>query len=156
MAKEIERKFLVIDDSYRFMASSSVNISQGYLSYDPDKTVRIRIKGDRAFLTVKSRSQGAVRNEWEYEIPLRDAEDIILNCNVNCLEKTRYFVPFDDNEWEVDEFHGKLSGLVVAEIELCHEDQIFAKPPFIGEDVTSDPSYFNSSLLKRVTSDSDI
>lgn len=156
MAKEIERKFLVTDDIYKSMASSSIGISQGYLSSNPDSTVRIRIKDDRAFITVKSRNLGAVRNEWEYEIPIRDAEDIITNCKINCLEKVRYIVPFSGHEWEVDEFHGRLSGLVVAEIELAHEQEAFDKPSFIGEEVTSDPAYYNSSLINRISTEADI
>lgn len=153
MAKEIERKFLVTDDTYRSMASSWTKISQGYLSTNPDSTVRIRIKDDYAFITVKSRNRGVVRNEWEYEIPLCDAEEIMTQCKLSCLEKIRYIVPFNGHEWEVDEFHGRLSGLVVAEIELANEYEAFDKPSFIGEEVTSDPTYYNSSLIQHISTE---
>lgn len=153
MAKEIERKFLVTDDTYRSMAISWTRISQGYLSTDPDSTVRIRIKAECAFITVKSRNHGAIRNEWEYEIPLCDAEEIMAQCKLSCLDKTRYIVPFNGHEWEVDEFHGRLSGLVIAEIELANECETFDKPSFIGEEVTSDPTYYNSSLIKRISTE---
>ncbi len=156
MAKEIERKFLVTDNSYLSMAQSSMRISQGYLSYDPDSTVRIRILDSKAFITVKSRNHGAVRNEWEYEVPVRDAQDMISACKVRCLEKTRYIVPFGGFRWEVDRFHGDLSGLVVAEIELPREEESFSLPPFLGEEVTHDPAYYNSSLLKRISGDTEM
>lgn len=151
MAKEIERKFLVTDDRYKSMALSRIKISQGYLSDDPDATVRIRIMAENAFITVKSRNLGAVRNEWEYGIPLRDAEDIISRCKLRCLEKTRHIVFFEGHKWEVDEFHGRLSGLVIAEIELNDIHEVFSCPPFIGDEVTSDPAYFNSSLINRMS-----
>lgn len=156
MAKEIERKFLVTDNSYLSMAQSSMRISQGYLSYNPDATVRVRVMDSKAFITVKSRNHGEVRNEWEYEVPVSDAYDIISACNVKCLEKTRYIIPFDGHRWEVDQFHGYLSGLVVAEIELSRVDEPFSRPPFIGEEVTHDSAYYNSSLLKRVSEDTEM
>ncbi len=156
MAKEIERKFLVIDSSYLSMASSSNKITQGYLSYDPDATVRVRIKDSRAYITVKSRNHGASRSEWEYEIPLCEAEEIISTCKVKCLEKTRYIVPFDGHLWEVDKFHGGLAGLVVAEIELSREDELFSRPPFLGKEVTHDSAYYNSSLLRSVSEGSEM
>lgn len=150
MSKEIERKFLVVNEEYESMAISSTKIIQGYLSTEPDATVRIRIKADHAYLTVKSRNNGAVRNEWEYEIPVIDAEEIINSCKLVCLEKTRYIVPFGKHTWEIDRFHGALSGLVIAEIELQDESETFALPPFTGQEVTSSPEYYNSTLIKRL------
>lgn len=150
MSKEIERKFLVIDNEYKSMACSEYKITQGYLSDNPDSTVRVRIKDNNAFLTVKSKNIGAVRNEWEYEVPKAEAEEMILKCKLKCLEKTRYIVPFDGHKWEVDEFHGLLSGLVIAEIELNEINEDFYYPPFIGKEITLDPAYYNSSLVKKL------
>ncbi|MDE6655277.1 MAG: CYTH domain-containing protein [Muribaculaceae bacterium] len=150
MSKEIERKYLVTNNGYESMAISSTRICQGYLSADPDATVRVRIGGNHAYITVKSRNHGAVRNEWEYEIPVGDAEDMIARCHIVCLEKTRYIVQFGKHIWEVDRFHGGLSGLVIAEIELSDAHETFSLPPFVGQEVTSNPEYFNSSLIKRL------
>lgn len=150
MPKEIERKFLVADNGYESMAVSSTNICQGYLSDNPDATVRVRIRGDHAYITVKSLNHGALRDEWEYEIPVGDAEEIIDRCHIVCLEKTRYIVPFDNHNWEVDRFHGRLSGLVLAEIELSDESETLSLPPFVGQEVTSSPEYYNSVLIKRL------
>lgn len=147
MAKEIERKFLVIDDSYRTMAAESRHIIQAYLSRDPRATVRVRIIESEARLTVKGLNEGAVRDEWEYKIPLDDAREMIERCASGAIiEKTRYIVDFDGYRWEIDEFGGSHSGLVVAEIELSSADSVFALPPFAGEEVTGDPHYYNSSL----------
>ena len=149
MAKEIERKFLVRNDSYKAFAVGNDEIAQGYISTDPDGTVRVRLKGEKAFLTVKTRNQGCVRNEWEYEIPAADARQMLENCRGCIISKTRYYIPADDGlQWEVDEFHGTRQGLTVAEIELPSEDTAFAIPSFIGDDVTGDPAYYNSSLSK--------
>lgn len=148
MAKEIERKFLVVGDSYKALATRSDEIAQGYLSTDSDRTVRVRIKGGKAFLTVKTRNQGITRNEWEYEIPLADAREM-LECCGTVLRKTRYYVPAGEGlTWEVDEFHNPHPGLTVAEIELPSEDTPFAIPSFIGKEVSGDPAYYNSSLAK--------
>lgn len=147
MALEIERKYLVRYDVYKAMASSSVDIWQGYLSADPEATVRLRIAGDHAFITIKGKNHGAVRNEWEYEIPLSDALGMKGLCRFN-LEKTRYIVPFAGHKWEVDEFGGRHAGLTVAEIELTDENEPYTLPPFIGEEVTGDPKYYNSSISK--------
>ena len=150
MAKEIERKFLVNGTAYRAMATGSHRIVQGYLSTDPDSTVRIRVRDNEAFLTVKSRNRGAVRDEWEYRIPVDDALDMLATCHRGRLiEKTRYLVPSADGcglVWEVDEFHGCHQGLTVAEIELPSPDTAFSRPGFIGDEVTGDPAYYNSSL----------
>lgn len=145
MAKEIERKFLVANDVFFSMASRSVDIEQGYLCTDPDSTVRVRIKGDEAFITVKSRNYGATRNEWEYSIPVSDAREM-MECCRGVIKKRRFLVPYDGLVWEVDVFGGCHSGLVVAEVEIGSEDVRLSLPPFVGEEVTSDPRYYNSVL----------
>lgn len=148
MAKEIERKYLVTDDSYKLMATHSRHIIQTYLSTSPDATVRLRIIDSRAFLTVKSRNKGCCRGEWEYEIPVADARDMIERCNLaQLIEKTRYYIDLDNRTWEIDEFAGRLTGLTVAEIELPTPDATYTLPPFIGTEVTDDPRYYNSNLL---------
>ena len=139
MAKEIERKFLVTNDSYRHMATSSSHIEQGYLSRDPEATVRVRVRDDRAFLTVKGRNHGMVRDEWEYPIPVGDARIMLRRCaRGSILQKRRYLVPFEGFTWEVDEFGGDHAGLVVAEVELPSADTVAPLPPFVGEEVTGD------------------
>lgn len=144
MAKEIERKFLVCDSSYKDLASSSFRIMQGYLSDDPERTVRIRIKGDRGYLTIKGLTCGAMRDEWEYEVPVDDALDMLRLCRQECVvSKTRYLTA---DGWEIDEFHDRLRGLIIAEIELEDESSEFPRPRFIGREVTGDPRYYNSVL----------
>jgi adenylate cyclase len=147
MALEIEKKYLVIDDSFRSMASKSVVIKQGYLSTCPNSTVRIRVKADKAFITVKSTTIGITRNEWEYEIPIQDATDMISKCCTQYIHKTRYLINYHGYQWEVDEFHGNLSPLIIAEIELPSEDTIVPIPPFIGKEVSGDKRYYNSNLI---------
>ena len=150
MAKEIERKFLVISDSYRTLSVSADEIRQGYLSRNPDATVRVRLRGERGFLTVKSRNRGVARDEWEYEIPAADARDMLDRlCDGPVLSKTRYLVPGESGMWEVDEFHGRLEGLVVAEIELTSADTVVSLPDFIGREVSDDPRYYNSNLAAQ-------
>lgn len=146
MATEIERKFLVTDGSYRAMSGGSVEIAQCYLSRDVDATVRIRRAGERGFITVKSRNLGAARGEWEYEIPLADAVAMAGLAGGWSIEKTRYLVDFSGHTWEVDEFHGRHEGLVIAEVELDDEDEQVSRPPFVGREVTGDASYYNSTL----------
>ena len=150
MAKEIERKFLVRDDSYRALAKQTRSIVQGYLSCRPDSTVRVRIVDDEAYLTVKSKNYGCLRGEWEYQIPIDDAKELLNLCEPESviIEKTRYIIEVEDLKWEIDEFHGGLNGLVVAEIELPSEDTSFELPSFIGQEVTGDPKYYNSNLSK--------
>jgi len=147
MALEIERKYLVSNDSYKPMATIAIDIWQGYLSTAPEATVRLRIADDKAFITIKGKNVGATRSEWEYEIPLADAIPMKPLCKAK-LEKKRFIVPFKGHRWEVDQFNGHNSGLVLAEIELKCEDEPFAIPPFIGEEVTGDPKYYNSNLSK--------
>ena len=148
MGKEIERKFLVKDTSFMASAVNSLNISQAYLSTNPDATVRIRISGQNAFLTIKSRNHGATRDEWEYPLPLSDANDMIQTCcKSNCIEKCRYIVPFAGRFWEVDVLGGRLSGLIIAEIELENESAEIDLPPYVGQEVTNDARFYNSALV---------
>jgi adenylate cyclase len=149
MSIEIERKFLVRDERWRSLGQG-VLLRQGYLSSHPDRIVRVRIEGDAAVMTIKGRTVGASRGEWEYPIPLDDAR-VFLDalCEKPIIEKTRYRIAHRGMVWEVDEFHGDNAGLVVAEIELTSEDQPFDKPDWIGEEVTHDPRYFNANLLRH-------
>ena len=146
MAKEIERTFLVDDDSFRKMSSFTVHILQGYLNRDPERTVRIRIRNDSAFFTVKGKTVGCERDEFEYEIPLEDGLEMLKLCSGKILDKTRYMVPFGNFVWEVDEYHGDLQGLIVAEVELPNANVYVPLPPFVGKEVTGDPKYYNSQL----------
>ncbi len=147
MAKEIERKYLVTNDSYKAKAINAINIKQGYISRKKEGTVRVRIKGDKAFLTIKGANKGIVRNEWEYEIPVMQAEEMLSSvCEGNIIDKTRYIIPYNGFTWEVDEFHGRLAPLVIAEVELPSADSKPSLPDFIGNDVSSDPKYYNSNL----------
>lgn len=146
MGVEIERKYLVADSSYRAMASGFSDIAQGYLSRDPDRTVRIRIRDERGFLTVKGRNRGEVRAEFEYSVPLEDARQMLDMCSGTVIRKRRYYVDYCGHRWEIDEFGGDLAPLVVAEIELSDCDESFELPPFASEDVTGDPAYYNSNL----------
>ncbi len=149
MSIEIERKFLVRDERWKTLAQG-VPLRQGYLSSAPDRIVRVRIEGDTAVLTIKGRSVGAARGEWEYPIPLQDAQDFLdCLCERPIIEKRRYRIPYQDMIWEVDEFSGDNAGLVVAEIELESENQAFAKPDWIGAEVTHDARYFNANLLRH-------
>lgn len=146
MAFEIEHKYLVINDTYKAMACGKVEIKQGYLNRNPDRIVRIRTMGDKGFLTVKSRNHGAERLEFEYEIPFKDAKEILSLAEPGIIEKARYMVPFEGLIWEVDEYQGSLSGVIVAEVELPEKEKIYLKPPFIGEDITGNPDFYNSNL----------
>lgn len=148
MAREIERKFLVRGDDWR--SGQSALYRQGYLNTDKHRTVRVRVTGDSAFLTIKGITTGATRQEFEYPIPVRDADEMLNGlCEKPLIEKRRYRVPHDNLTWEVDEFLGENEGLVVAEVELASEDQAFEKPDWIGEEVTSDPRYYNANLVQR-------
>lgn len=147
MAKEIERKFLVKDLSFMPMASEIIHICQGYISRRPEGTVRVRIKGKKGFITIKSKNAGARRDEWEYEIPLADAQEMLSNvCEGAIIDKHRYIIDFKGFIWEIDVFHGSHEGLIVAEIELSSTDTAFPLPPFIAEEVTGNPDYYNSNL----------
>ena len=146
MAYEIEHKYIVKNDEYKRMATGKVDIRQGYLNRNPDRTVRIRTMGEKGFLTVKSRNHGAKRLEFEYEIPGHDAAEILKLAEPGIVEKTRYLVPFGGLIWEVDEFHGSLNGVVLAEVEIPDDGITYEKPPFIGADITGNPDYYNSNL----------
>ena len=148
MGVEIERKFLLAGDDWRSLGEP-VLLRQGYLSSQPDRVVRVRIEGERATMTIKGRSSGATRGEWEYEIPLVDASELLDQlCEKPIIEKYRRRIPFAGLTWEVDEFLGANHGLMFAEVELESEDQQFDKPSWIGDEVTHDPRYFNSSLIR--------
>ena len=144
MAIEIERKFLVTGTDWRQGAGTV--FSQGYLNRDKARTVRVRIAGAKAFLTIKGASQGATRAEFEYEIPLADAEQLLALCEGPIIQKVRRVLVHAGSTWEVDEFEGPNAGLVVAEIELTSEDQVFERPAWLGQEVTDDVRYFNSNL----------
>lgn len=148
---EIERKFLVVSSEYRNIALSKERIVQGFLNTDPERTVRVRIKGDSGYLTVKGKSNasGTTRFEWEREITVAEAEELLSLCEPVILEKTRYNIPYAGHLFEVDEFHGANKGLVVAEIELKEESEIFEKPDWLGQEVTGDIKYYNSQLSKN-------
>ena len=159
---EIERKFLVNNDSYKQLANNHFTITQGYINKDPDRTVRVRIKtspdgAGKAFLTIKSKPNelGFSRFEWEKEIDVNDAQMLINLCLPSVIEKTRWLIPATSTNnhitsspliWEVDEFHGRLEGLVIAELELENEQQTFDKPSFVGEEVTGNPQYYNANM----------
>ncbi len=144
MATEIERKFLVSGEGWQEAEAKSY--SQGYLNRDPHRTVRVRIGGDSAFITVKGISEGASRAEFEYPVPIEDAKEILGLCEQPLIEKTRRIIEHAGMTWEIDEFHGVNEGLVVAEIELESEDQTFEKPDWVGEEVTDQRKYYNSQL----------
>ena len=149
MAQEIERKFLVEGDAYRALAFDSSRIAQGYMSSTGGRTVRVRIRDQRAFLTIKGPSAdgGLSRYEFETEIPLADARDLLAICEPGIIQKTRYLVrAADDHVFEVDEFYGDNEGLVMAEVELQRPDEPYVKPDFIGREVTGDRRFYNSHL----------
>lgn len=147
MAVEIERKFRVTGDAWR--NDSGVLYRQGYLNRDKLRTVRIRIAGSAAFLTIKGKSTGATRAEFEYPVPMDDAQALLALCDGPSIEKTRYIVLHAGHRWEVDEFAGDNAGLVVAELELSAEDEAFERPAWLGEEVTHDARYFNSNLATQ-------
>ena len=150
MAEEIERKFLVKSNVFKAESFENTKIVQGFLSTVPERTVRVRIKGDKGFITVKgiSNESGTSRYEWEKEISIGDATDLLKISEPGVIEKTRFHVKFGNHIFEVDEFYGDNDGLVVAEIELDSEDQSFLKPAWLGEEVTGQVKYFNSMLMK--------
>lgn len=147
MALEIERKFLVTGDDWK-VPGRGLHVRQGYLSTVAERTVRVRIAGHRAFLTIKGKSVGICRAEFEYPIPVDEAEEMLLTlCEQPIIDKHRYRVPHGGLVWEVDDFHGANEGLVVAEVELESADQRVSPPTWIGDEVTDDPRYFNAALV---------
>lgn len=147
MGTEIERKFLVTGGQYRDLATGK-RYRQGYLSTDKERVVRIRVVEDQAWLTIKGKTLGVSRAEFEYEIPVADAVDMLENlCQQPIIDKTRYRLESGEHVWEIDEFHGVNDGLIVAEIELQEENEPFDKPAWLGEEVSGDPRYFNANLI---------
>jgi len=144
---EIERKFLVVGNGWKTAPGSLIR--QGYLNRDPLRTVRIRVDGEKAWITVKGLTIGATRPEFEYRIPRKDAEGLLQLCEPPLVEKTRRRIRHAGHVWEVDEFHGDNAGLVVAEVELKHESDLVKLPSWIGAEVTHDPRYFNSNLVQN-------
>ena len=149
MATETERKFLV-KGAFRHLAAREIKIVQSYLSIDPDKTIRLRIADEKAFLTIKGRplKNTITRNEWEVQVPVTDAEEMMHLCLPGRIVKTRYLIPSGRHVFEVDVFHEKNEGLIIAEIELISEDEQFTKPDWLGEEVTGNPKYYNANLIK--------
>ena len=147
MATEIERKFLVKDDSWRGLGEGD-HYRQGYLSTEPGRTVRVRVAAGKGFLTIKGKTVNATRAEYEYVIPTQDANDMLDElCARPLIEKIRYRIEYQGLVWEVDEFEGENAGLVVAELELAAEDQAVTLPAWVGEEVTTDPRYYNANLI---------
>ena len=148
---EIERKFLVTSHDFKTAAFAKNHIAQGYLSSVPERNVRVRIKGDKGFLTVKgaSNKSGLSRFEWEKEIPVREARELLKLCEKSIIDKTRFEVKIGNHIFEVDEFYGENQGLIIAEIELESEMETFEKPVWLGKEVTNDDRYYNSFLSKN-------
>ncbi len=147
MAIEIEHKFLLANDAWRKHVSRSVKYRQGYLSSQATSSIRVRIGNDHAWLNIKTATIGTHRHEYEYEIPLADADEILTNlCRKPLIEKIRHFVTDNDHLWEIDEFEGANQGLIVAEIELNASGETFSKPPWLGLEVTDDLRYYNNNL----------
>jgi len=149
MGKEIERKFLV-NGPFRHLATREIKVIQTYLSIDDQKTIRLRIADDKAFLTIKGRAveNSITRGEWEFPVPVQDCLEMMKICLPGKIVKTRYIVPFGQWTYEVDVFHDKNEGLIIAELELQSETQRFDKPSWLGEEVTGQPGYYNANLIK--------
>lgn len=150
MAQEIEKKFLVKGD-YRDQVFKNTRITQGYLSSVPERTVRVRVKGEKGFITIKGKGNesGASRYEWEKEIPVEEVNELLMLCEKGVIDKTRSLVKSGTHTFEVDEFYGDNEGLVIAEVELSDEHEDFKKPEWLGEEVTGDVKYYNSMLMKN-------
>lgn len=150
MAQEIERKFLVKGE-FKSLAYSQSHIVQGYISSAHGRTVRIRIRDEKGYLTIKgaSNASGTSRYEWEKEIPFNEAQELMKLCEPGIIDKTRYLVKSGKHTFEVDEFYDENEGLILAEVELASEDELYEKPSFIGEEVTGDVRYYNSNLMKH-------
>ena len=150
MAVEVERKFLVKAD-YKYLAEDSVQILQGYLSTVPERSVRVRITGEKGYITVKGigNESGISRLEWEYEIPVSDANELLGICETGIIRKKRYSIDYKGHTFEVDEFYGENEGLVVAELELSSEDEAFDKPSWLGREITGETKYYNLMLIRH-------
>jgi len=150
MGKEIERKFRVASDAWRASVTKTVHIVQGYLSKDIERVVRVRTADDRGAITIKGVTRHAERAEYEYEIPVGDARELLRElCLKPLIEKTRYYVPQGELAWEIDVFHAPQDGLIVAEIELPSADHVFERPAWLGEEVTADPRFYNQNITSR-------
>lgn len=149
MAKETERKFIAAGD-FRPFVQKTARIVQGYLNSAPERTVRVRIRDDKGYLTIKGLpdSSGMSRFEWEKEISLPEAEELMRLCEPGIIDKNRHIIEYGGHIFEVDEFFGENAGLIIAEIELSSEDEAFEKPQWLGQEVTGDPRYYNSALMK--------
>ena len=147
---EIERKFLVLTDVYKNEAVTQKRITQGYLNSNPERTVRVRTKGDQGFITVKGKSNdsGTSRMEWEKEISVTDAEQLLALCEKGSIDKIRYEIKVGSHTFEVDEFFGDNAGLTIAEVELTNENEAFEKPAWLDKEVTGQIKYYNSQLNK--------
>lgn len=148
---EIERKFLVVNDDFKVQATSQNRIVQGYLNSNPERTVRVRIKGNEGFLTIKGKGNesGTTRLEWETAIALDEAEQLLALCEKGSIDKIRYEIPVGKHTYEVDVFAGENKGLIIAEIELTREDETYETPSWLGEEVTGDERYYNAYLSNR-------
>lgn len=148
---EIERKFLVLSDAFKTQAQHKFHIAQGYLSSHPERTVRVRIKGESGFITIKGKGNdtGTTRFEWETEIPLLEAKPLLALCEKGTIDKMRYEVQIGKHTFEVDEFFGDNQGLIMAELELSDENETYEKPDWLGEEVTNDDRYYNAYLSKN-------
>lgn len=148
---EIERKFLVLSDAYKNEAVTSKRIAQGYLNSNPERTVRVRTKGDKGFITIKGKSNdaGTSRMEWEKEISPADAKQLLALCEKGSIDKIRYEVKVGNHTFEVDEFFGDNTGLTIAEVELSDENEAFEKPQWLGKEVTGDERYYNAYLSNK-------
>lgn len=149
MAVETERKFLLANDGWRNQVGRSTEIRQGYLNSAPERAVRIRVRGERGTLTIKGLGNGMSRPEFEYDIPLAEAQEMLQMCETPRIEKIRHEVRVGEHLWEIDEFTADNEGLIIAEVELADEQESFVLPGWLGEEVTSDPRYFNVSLIKH-------
>jgi adenylate cyclase len=147
MGLEIERKFLIKNDSWKNEIKKTVSIRQGYLNSEVERTVRIRIQGEQGVLTIKGKNQNVTRKEFEYQIPLDDALNLLSMCEKPIIKKTRFLIPSNRSTWEIDVFDGENKGLVIAEIELTSEEESFDIPNWLGEEVSSESKYYNSSLI---------
>lgn len=149
MPQEIERKFLLANDDWRALANTSSSLQQGYLSTSPLATVRVRLENEQGTITIKGKTMGISRSEFEYEIPATEAAQLLLLCSEPLIIKTRYRIAQKNHIWEIDDFSGDNYGLVIAEIELSYEDELFEKPEWLGPEVSGDPRYYNSNLSKN-------
>lgn len=150
MAWEIERKFLVRCEQWRRLVRDSQRLIQGYLLLEQRSSIRVRVAGERALLNIKGATLGVRRREYEYPIPLADAQEMLAElCQGVPIEKIRHYVPFGRHLWEIDEFFGANAGLIVAEIELTDPDEDFERPPWLGREVSDDPRFYNSRLVEH-------